>query len=55
MIVIIKSIFKISEKKHYSKGDRADFGVKENKRLISLGVAELVKVTKERKVIIKKK
>jgi hypothetical protein len=56
MIKIIKDIFKLSEQKTYKIGDVADFGAKDNKRLISEGVAELiVKDTKQRKRTIKTK
>ena len=56
MIKIIKDIFKLSEQKTYKIGDVADFGAKDNKRLINEGVAELiVKDTKQRKRTIKTK
>ena len=55
MIVLLKDIFKVSESKSYKKGDKVDFGTDENKRLVKGGVADFVKVTKEKKIKIKKK
>jgi hypothetical protein len=54
MIKIIKDIFKLSEQKSYKIGVVADFGKKDNERLIEEGVAVLiVKETKQRKRTVK--
>lgn len=56
MIIVEKTFYKAVEKKTYNKGDKADFGEKENQRIVDLGLAKkVVKKTKERKQPIKKK
>ena len=56
MIKLIKSVYKLTEKKVYSIGEEVDFGKEANNKLIETGFAvEVKKVTKERKRTIKKK
>ena len=55
MIILLKDIYKLSEKKIYKKGEKVDFGIKDNNALINDGRADLIKVTKVKKQNIKHK
>jgi hypothetical protein len=56
MIKLIKSVYKLTEKKTYNIGEEVDFGKETNQNLLDQGYAEEIKkVTKERKRTIKKK
>ena len=55
MIVLLRDLFKISEKKSYKKGDKPNFGEDENKRMVEIGAAEYVKETKVLKPKLKNK